>query len=232
MSKAGMGLGIVGIVLVGAALAGPWWTFSMSGNVLLLSFNMTLGFGVFGGSASGTLPGGGGLLTSGNYADMPATGGVFQLGMLLAVLGMVLGVVTLAASAMGGARPGLRRVGALMGVVGFVFVLLAAMYVMANLPAAIATDTQSFGGVASFTGFWGSQSIDIGGIQFATSWGAGWGWYLLIIGGVFLLIAGLASLRAPRPAPMMPAPGYAPGYPGYPMPPQQAPPPPPPYQQP
>ena len=48
----------------------------------------------------------------------------------------------------------------------------------------------------------------------------------------FILVAGLASLRAPRPAPMMPAPGSVPGYPGYPMPPQQAPPPPPPYQQP
>jgi len=226
VSKAGMGLGIVGIALVAAALAGPWWSFSMSGTVLFVSFNLTLGFGVFGGSASGNIPGGGGGLTSVNYAQMPATAGVFQVGMLLAVLGVVLGILTLAMSAMAGARPNMRKVGALTGILGFVFALLAAMYVMTTLPAAIAADTQSFGGVATFSGFWGSQSVDFSGIQVTIAWGAGWGWYLLIVGGVLILVAGLASLRAPRPAPMMPAP--MPGYQqGYPMPP-----PPPPYQQP
>jgi hypothetical protein len=202
----------------------PGETLSGSANYGLMGWTVTL-----------TEPGTGTLTNSSGYASAPRTGSVFLTGMALTAAGLGLGALMVILVALAGQRPGLRKAGAVVGILGFVVLLVAPLYVMTALPGAMSADSVSVipgedTGAFSF-GFWGSQSFNFGGFASSVSYGGGWGWFLALVAGIMLLIGGILALRAPRPAAMAPAPPgwtqapgpYPPAYP-QPYPPQPYPP--------
>jgi hypothetical protein len=83
----------------------------------------------------------------------------------------------------------------ILGLIVVVFALVALFYAVLTIPSAAATDLRN----AAVTGFWGASGI--------TSWGAGLGWWFLLIGVLFGILGGvwpfLKSMRQPmvRPPP-------------------------------
>ena len=198
MSKVAIGLGVVGIVLAIVALVGPWWTMTASVLVVTVSLN----FGLFG--ASGTMPGGGAV--GGSYSTLPHVGSVFMAGAALTALGLILGVVMLLLIAMSGKKPGLRKIGAAMGIVGAIVLLVGPLYVMSALPGALSSDVFPSSSGISISGFFGGISA----AGMSLTWGGGWGWYLAFVAAILLLIGGILALRAPKAAAMPAAPMAAP----------------------
>ena len=199
--KAGVVVRIVGTLLVLLAFVGPWWTWTIS--VPALSIRTNADLGLFGGTLTVSWRGVSTTTTLG-YMDLPNTGGVLQIGALLAGIGMAFGVVS-SALTMIRIRPGLSKVGTPVSVFAFVFVLLAAVYVMMSLPSAYTQDTRAGGlwnpGALPIPGFWGTQSL---GYNIPMSYGAGWGWYMLLIGGIVLLVGAILRLRSSRTAMVSP----------------------------
>ncbi len=239
MSKAGIVVGVAGVVLAALAIVGPWWTLSMNISGPTETIAQQVSYGVFGYTYTATQTGAGGGTIAESHAynaTMAQTGTVFTLGMALTVVGAAAGALMIILVAVGGSRPGLRRTGAAMGIIGFLVLLLAPLYVMTALPGAMAADSASVvpgapAGTFSFA-FWGGQTLSFGGEAMTLSYGGGWGWALALVAGIVLLVGAILAFLGPRPAPMAPAPGYpqAPGPyapPPYPQPyPPQVPPPP------
>ncbi len=240
-----MGLGIVGVVLAILALVGPWWTMSMNMNVPGESFSFNVNYGLFGSAFTMSEAGTGTISRSADYSNATRTGSVFLVGMGLTVAGLALGSVMILLVALGTKNPAFRKIGAILGVVAFLALLGAALYVMTALVPALTADAAAAAPgepIAQFvSGFWGSQSISFEGYVASVSYGGGWGWFLALIAGIFLLLGGMLAARTPRPAPApqgwTQAPGpYAPQgsppypsqpHPPYPYPPQAPPPSPP-----
>jgi len=211
VGKIGAVAGLVGIVIVAAALVGPWWTFSASITVIGFESDVDAEFGLFGGVARLTTPAGSSTETL-NYSESPNIGAVFTSGMVFTVLAVGFGVLMVVLSAMSGARPRLGRAAALMGVLAFALALAGPMYVMNALPAAVNADTGG-GATTGYTleGFSGAESTTVLGNTVSVAYGGGWGWYLPLAGAFVLLVGAVASLRAPRAsAALPPPPGYAP----------------------
>ena len=197
MSKIGMVLGVLGIVLTIAGLVGPWWTLNLQVSVLGTTVTSSQEFRPFGYTT--TVQGPVSTSNQSDYRGDPNMGGVFATGFLLSVVAILCGVGMIGLVAMSGARPQFRRLGAILGVLAFILALVAAVYVMATIPAAATTDAGA--GAPTFSGFWGSQTISVLGISTVITWGAGWAWYLLLVAAVVFLVGGVLSLRAPKAAP-------------------------------
>lgn len=239
MSKASMGVGVVGVLLVLASIVGPWWSLSFAVSAFGTGASGHVDLGLFGGNSAVASPAGSQVQTV-SYANATHVGGVFAIGALLAFLGVVLGLVMVVMAGMSGARPQMRRIAGVLGILAFLVALLSPIYVMASLPTALSLDSSATGTGATgstITGFWGSQTTTLLGASASIVWGAGWGWYLAFIGSILLLVGGLLAFRAPRMAPMAPPmqppmqgypQQYQQPYPPQPMPPQQWPPQPPP----
>jgi|RifCSP13_1_1023834.scaffolds.fasta_scaffold04121_7 hypothetical protein len=200
-----MGIGGVGIVLVLAAMAGPWWSISYNAGGLGLISSGNRDFGLFGGTAR-DLTEVGSQTRSISYE--PQVWSVFSTATELALVGLGAGVAMIAANATGEPQKG--RIGGVLGLVAFLLTLLAAVYVMTSLPAAVNLDSgQTW--IPGFApgGFWGSQMATSGGFSATVTWGAGWGWYAVPIAATLFLMGAFASLRGQR-APAGRAPGYPP----------------------
>ena len=198
MSKAAIIVGVVAIVLTIVGLMGPWWTLNLQATALGNTITSSYQFGPFGYTTAVQAPG----ISQSNQSDYrgdPNLGGVFTTGFLLSVIAMICGIGMIGLVAMSGARPTFRRLGAIVGILGFVFALVAALYVMTGIPGAATADAS--GGGITISGFWGSQTISVLGISTAITWGAGWAWYLLLVAAVAFLVGGVLSLRAPKAAP-------------------------------
>lgn len=201
MSKASMGIGSVGIVLVLAAMAGPWWSISYTGSVLGFAFSGNRDFGLFGGTTR-DVSDVGSQTSSVTYANATHVGSVFSTATALASVGLVAGTAMVAVNATG--RPRKGRIGGVLGLVGFLLTLLAAVYVMTSLPAAVDMDS----GFAA-SGFWGSQTSTFFGNSATVTWAGGWGWYAILVAAIVFLMGAFASLRGQR-AVAGTAPAYSP----------------------
>ena len=209
-----MGIGGVGIVLVLAAMAGPWWSLSYAGSALGFNLSGNADFGLFGGTTRSTSSLGS-QTSSVAYSNATRVGSVFSTASAFAVIGMIAGGGMIAANAVGRSQPQKGRIGVALGLVAFLLTLLSAAYVMTSLPTAVNLDSGATGTSAfAVNGFWGSQTTTFLGASATVAWGAGWGWYAALIAAIVFLMGGVASLRGQRAAI-----GAAPGYPAYQQPP-------------
>ncbi len=208
-SKFGVVLGVIAVVLAIVALIGPWWVVNadihLGGSFTSTSQEVFSPFGRTETSQSN-------ISTSTNtstYADMPQTGSVFTLGTALTALGLILSIALVVIGALSSRNPSFRRFALIAGVLAFVFLLVASLYVMSALPAAVNQDTSGSPGATSFSGFWGTKSASLGLLgSVSITWAAGWAWYVALIAAIVALVGGIAMVVSRRPA--MPAPQMAP----------------------
>lgn len=223
MGKAGAVLGIVGVVILIAAMVGTWWSNSVSASALGQTWTGQSDYGLLGGQATSNSPAGSRSEPI-DYAQSRNVQAAFQMTSVLLLLAILLGVLFVVVGALSWRRSNLRKAAAILGVLAFALALLAPLYLMAALPAAINNDSGTGGTGFEVTGFWGSQTTTFFGLSATAAWGPGWAWYLTLAAAIVLLVGGVAAFRAPRPA--TPVAGYAP-YPTYVYGPPQQPPPPP-----
>ncbi len=210
-SKLGVILGVLAVVLVIVAMFGPWWVVDTSGHIGAFTATSHVEYNLFGRTESSQSN----ISSSTNttaYSSLPQTGSVFSLATILSALGLILGVGMILIGALPGTNPSLRRFAAIAGVIAFIILLVASLYVMSALPAAVNQDS----GASSsngFSGFWGTRTASgFGGfISGTTTWAAGWAWYLPLIAAILFLVGAIAILAARRPA--MPAPQSMPAPP-------------------
>lgn len=234
MGRMGAVVGIIGVVLVAVAMMGSWWTWSVEASAFGMTAKGTADFGMFSGTLTTETPAGSSSEPA-NYAESANIGNVFMIASLMVAAALVLGVLMVILGAASGSRPGLGRVAGIAGILAFVVALAGVMYVMAALPGAVNNDSGTGSTQFDVTGFWGSQSTDFLGATATVNWGAGWGWYLALIGAIVMLAGGVLAFRRARPTPapqMMPGQPMYPGYPQAPQWPVQPPAGPPPPQQP
>ncbi len=200
--KAGLVVGIVGLVLGILAAFGPFWTFTISATQLGISISISLNIGMLGASFSNIF-----IPLTPTYDQTP-----FLLAGVMVLVGILLGVLSLVFGLRSGPTAP-RKLGPALAAAGGALMIVAPIYLVFSAPSAL---SQLFGGGAPFpapTSFWGSQTISSGGISILLSWGAGWAWYLAFIAAALIIVGGvLAASRAPA-AVMGPAPssGFAPG---------------------
>jgi hypothetical protein len=224
-SKRVVVLGVVAVILVILALLGPWWVMNQKGSYMLTTFDDTAEFGPFhwtttfldSGYATflngtfGPIPNGAVTETT-DYSHSLQMGSVFLAGAVLTVSGLASGVAMITLAVMSDSQPSLRKLRAVHGVLAFVLVLAAPLYVMVQLPGAANYDMPWNGfyhgsiSPSLVSGFWGSQSAppNCGCATFV--WQAGWAWYALVAAAVLFLICGIMLIRAKMPFAVQAAP--------------------------
>ncbi len=202
-SKLGVVLGVVAIILAVVGMAGPWWTESFSASALGITVNGNADFGLFGVTTT-TATGHSNTTNSSSYNDSPHVGSVFSLGMVLLILGVVLGIGMVGLAVM--PNPRFRKFAAILGVLAFLFALLAPIYVMSALPDAVNTDSGSTSSFTTVSGFWGAKSSSVFGFSASVSWGAGWDWFIPLVAAVLFLVGAIVILAARKPAMATPVP--------------------------
>ncbi len=210
-SKLGVIMGVVAIVLVIVAMFAPWWVVDTSGHFGAFTATSHVEYDMFGRTETSQSNISSATNTTA-YSSLPQSGSVFSLATILSVLGLILGVGMIVIGALGGTNPSLRRFAAMAGILAFVILLVASLYVMSALPAAVNQDS-SLSPSNAFSGYWGTRSASgFGGfISGTTTWAAGWGWYLPLVAAILFLIGAIIVLAARRP--LMPAPQTVPAPP-------------------
>ena len=184
-------LGVIAIGLGVAALFGPWWVDSQSqpGDWTITSL-----LGPFGQTQ---IAGAGTPLFTGS----PSGSGVgtdFIAAAALAAAGLAAGGCMVASVVLADRMPRLRRLGVPLGLVAAFLVLVAALGIMLYLPA---TMNQHLG-FNYYTGFWGATTYynhrpPMG--YYPDVYGAGWGWYALVVATILFLTTAMLLFRAQRP---------------------------------
>lgn len=182
-------------------------------SVAEVTLNGAADYGLFGVAVSVQTPVGPFSIAMG-YQFVPAVGAVFQVAIALAALTIALGSMFVAFSFVPGR---LRRVGALLGILAFIPLLVAPLYVMTTLPAASGVGAlNGLPGViptqnTTAPGFWGSGSFVFEGVSLNFAWRAGWAWYVAFASGALFAAAGIIAARAAwRPSGVAAAPSVTP----------------------
>ncbi len=197
-SKIGVVLGVIAVVLAIVAVVGPWWTVDTQGTVLGFKGTTHSEYSLFGTANSAQSNVSSSSNTTG-YADLPQMGAVFSLATILTVLGLVLGIGMVLIGVLPGSNPSFRRFALIAGALAFLVLLIASLYVMSSLPAAANTDVAAAHGV-TYTGFWGTQSGNLGTLfSYSVTWAAGWAWYMALVAAILFLVAGIAMAVTRRP---------------------------------
>jgi amino acid transporter len=174
---------------------------------------------------------------------------VFNNTFYMTILALVMAILLLVFAILGGLKGGkLPVLGVIFGVLAFIFALIAPMYMMIGIPAAITEEWEEAKKEAEENNwdapdkpiqaesFFGSEESEEGtngdSVKTELSWGGSTGWFLAIVAFVFALLAFVNMLNVMReskagPTGAPPPPGYPP-QPGAPPPPGGYPPPPPP----
>ncbi len=162
-------------------------------------FGSTSELGLFGETYATTY--GGNLSGSSSYASQPSVAAVFLAATVLAVIAVILGAGMTVLAASTGNRGRFRWFVAVLALAAFLLTLGAPLYVTLALPGALAND---MGPVIGYHGmpmpppnFWWTETSNVGPWMFTTTSGAGWGWYLVMIGAALFLLAGVGLLRTP-----------------------------------
>lgn len=160
----------------------------------------------------------------GDMEGVDAQKGVYNLALIMTVLGLVLAILLLIGAILAMKGKGKQYV-FLFGLLALIFCLLAPVIFMASHAGAVAEDFKENTGVepegpGSHDSFSGSEG--------AVGWGPSSGFYMTIIGFIFALLAFILSFKIPKPeltlptqpqaqerAPMPMAVQQTAGYPGY-----------------
>ncbi len=201
-SRLGVVVGVLAVVLAIVAIVGPWWTVDSSIRFGGLTGTGHIEYNMFG-RTEATQSNISSSSNSTSYANLPQTGGVFTLASVLVILGIIMGIGMVIIGAMSGANPSLRRFAAIAGVLAFLVLLVAALYVMSALPGAVNQDGSGRPGSTAFSGFWGSTSSSFLGISATVNWAAGWAWYVALVAAIVFLAGAIMIIAARKPA--MPA---------------------------
>lgn len=179
------------------ALLGPWWVVDASGGYFAAPMTGTTEYRPFG--VTNTLQIGSPFnLNSFNATDYrfaPNVGRVFAMGATLTVLGALSGagmVLMASIPRLAGIR---RKLGAWVGILAFGLTLAGLLVVTFLLPGAATQDR----GVTDypFVGFWGATHYPGAMAVFANvTYGAGWGWYAVLVAVILFLIAAILLFRA------------------------------------
>ncbi len=198
-NKVGVALGALAVVLVIAAVIGPWWVVDTTGRLGGFTVTSHAEYNLFGRTETSQSN----LSSSSNttaYASLPQTGSVFGVALILCGLGLVLGVGAVLIGVLPGANPPFRRFATVAGVLAFLLLLIAPVYVMSALPGAVNQDSGASSSNA-FSGFWGTRSASFGGFLSATTtWAAGWAWYAALVAAIVFLMASVAMVASRKPA--------------------------------
>ncbi len=199
-------LGLVAVGVAAASLVTPWWVIQEQGTFFHYPFNATYEFRPFGWSFTEFMPSGPSpypnrtLTQSGDYTNMTRMGPVFSVGAVLDVAGAVCAAGTVALAAFPRLKPSWRKRAPILGILGFVLLLAAAIYVMIQLPAAANEDLfppswYLYGSSPVVSGFWGSGLAGWSHGGAAVTYGAGWAWYALIAAAGLLLVDAVLLLH-------------------------------------
>ncbi len=198
-SRIGVVLGVIAVVLAIVAVAGPWWTVDTQATIFGFSGTTHSEYNLFGTANSAQSN----LSSSSNttgYADLPQMGAVFGLATILTVLGIILGIGTVLIGILPGPNRSFRRFALVAAVLAFLVLLVAGLYVMSSLPAAASTDLRPPRSVP-FSGFWGTQSGNAGGLySYSVTYAAGWAWYAVLGAAILFVVAGIAMAVSRKPS--------------------------------
>jgi hypothetical protein len=158
----------------------------------------------------------------GSPAELAAWNTCFYLTILAFIMAILMLVFVLIAGTKG--NPKLGKLAMIFALLALIFGLLTPIYAAAGIPAAREADWDELDTDEDIehNSWW--ESWDEEGTDFTL--GAGWGWYLCLIGGIMALLGLIfimkmnKSLKADQPAPAAPPPAPAPA-PQYQQPPQQ-----------
>ncbi len=211
-SKLGIVIGLVAVVLVVVGLIGPWWVVDTSGQIGGLTATSHAEYSMFGrteNAQSGTTQNRTSSSTNTTaYSSLPQTGSVFGLALILTVLGLILGIGAVAIGVLPSANSSFRRFAVIAGALAFVLLLIAALYAMSSLPAAVSQDSHLSASNA-YSGFWGTRSSNFSlfGITISgtVNWAGGWAWYVVLIAAILFLVAGITLVAPRKAAPMLPS---------------------------
>lgn len=205
MSKIGAVLGVVGIVLAIVGFVGPWWTVGISASAFGSTVTGNADFRLFGGTGTTTVPGAGTITNTTDYSDQPNTRSVFLVGAALSGVAIALGAGLVGLGMMAEKNPSRRKIASVCGILAGALALVGLLYVMAALPGAVNTDGgEELGQFTQISGFWGTDSMSLFGVSATVTWGAGWAWYVVLVGAIVFLIGGVLAMRAPKAAAMAP----------------------------
>lgn len=212
----GVVLGVVGIVLASVAFIGPWWVMNQAGTFWRTTFSNTYeyrllgwtatgqesGYGLLPNGTFGPIPNGTALAETTDYGGLPRMGSVFLVVAAFEASGLASGVGMVALAKLSGSKPSLRGRTAILGSLGFLLIMAAIIFAMAQLPSAANQDMFSNGFYYGYNaptlvlGFWGTQSAITMHGSASFTWQAGWGWYAAIAAAALFLIGGLSVLHA------------------------------------
>ncbi len=200
--RTGVVLGVIAVVLAIVALMGPWW-------VVNSQTRLGGGFTAVGqtdyalfGRTDATQSNLSSSTNTSTYGDLPQTGSVFSLAAVLTVLGLVLGIGTVVIGALSGSNPSFRRFAMIAGILAFLVLLVAPLYVLSALPAAVNRDAGA--SALPYSGFWGTKSGTFGiFVSYSVTWAAGWAWYVAVVAAIIFLVASVAIAASRAPAGMV-----------------------------
>jgi len=187
---AGM-LALVGAILAGASLAGPWWRVGWQEGVY---YSSTTDFGLFGYADVWDSEWAGGGLYLGNYATRPNVEGVMLMAMVLAGGGIANGVAGASLALAGARRPDLRAGAVLFTLVGGLLGVVISTYLMTSLPGSVIDDFAAWYKFTWVSGFWGRANL----AGATVTWGAGWAWYTEVVGSVLMFMSGVLGVASAR----------------------------------
>ncbi len=194
-------LGIVGIALALASFAGPWWVVGYEGSTHFGPSSGTTTYGPFGivSVTQARWLSGGNQTNVSDYRYAPATGAVVLTATIAVATGLVLAAVVVLVAAIGSQAR--RKLTGCFGLAAGAATGVGLLALVVFLPGAVSQDNPGMVQVVPITGFWGSGSWSMFDFSTSLTWGAGWGWYLLLAAAAVFLIAALLRLREKPPAP-------------------------------
>ncbi len=192
-------LTVISIVLLAVSFLGPWWVVSTHGSLLAASASTTtFEFRLLSGTATSEqtwtccYPNTTTVVRT-TYGGEPNVGFVLQVASWLLGSALLSGVGMAALAAVPELSSSIRKLAPMLGILAFSLSLAACLCVMILLPSAAVQDGVA---VSAVTGLWGSTSFDSVHGGGASSWGAGWCWYGIVVAAGIFLFGSILMFRA------------------------------------
>ncbi len=197
-------MAIIAVILIGITLPLPWYNVHMKESIMGQNIEANMDFYLDHATMSS-----GGQSYSQTYNGTTNTGKTFQMteiwdivGLVFAIIGFI-GAILLAVGKSG------KGVAVSLVALGFILSLIAPIYLYAELPGAFKADAHGY----SIPGISGGPTESFFGSSNGVTWGGGIGWWLAIVGVIFMLLALIFVAIARKPQlvapPMAPTPPEA-----------------------
>ncbi len=200
-------MAIIAVILIGATLALPWYNvhYKQTGYGQTIEKNTDFYLdhvtSSYGGRGSYSL----------NYNGTACTEITFQTTQLLDIVGLVFVIIGFIGAILLAVGKICKGAAVSMVATGLILSLIAPIYLYAELPSAFKVDSMRYGmsGSNPIKSFFGSNNSN----GMSMSWGGGIGWWLAIVGMIFMLLALIFVAIARKPQlvapPMAPTPPEA-----------------------